>query len=64
MTIGRPNVRTGGGGRRPPRLRERGFGLLEVQYVTAHLAQFGAVEISTRAYERQLAVALAMPCGF
>jgi leucyl/phenylalanyl-tRNA--protein transferase len=46
------------------RLRERGFALLEVQYVTAHLEQFGAVEIPNRQYERQLAAALALDCRF
>ena len=46
------------------RLRERGFGLLEVQYVTSHLEQFGAVEIPHRLYERQLAAALQLDCRF
>ncbi len=46
------------------RLRERWFRLLEVQYVTAHLQQFGAVEISSRQYERHLAAALALDSRF
>ena len=46
------------------RLRERGFVLLEVQYVTSHLEQFGAIEISARQYERQLDAALALDCRF
>ena len=46
------------------RLRARGFALLEVQYVTSHLAQFGAVEIPGRLYDRQLAAALALDCRF
>jgi leucyl/phenylalanyl-tRNA--protein transferase len=40
------------------RLRERGFTLLDVQWVTEHLRQFGAVEIPRRDYLRQLAEAL------
>jgi leucyl/phenylalanyl-tRNA--protein transferase len=32
------------------RLRERGFALLEVQYLTEHLGQFGVVELSDREY--------------
>lgn len=39
-------------------LRERGFMLLDVQYRTAHLAQFGVIEVSARSYERRLAEAL------
>ena len=46
------------------RLRERGFALLEVQYVTSHLAQFGAVEIPGKQYDRQLGAALALDCRF
>jgi leucyl/phenylalanyl-tRNA---protein transferase len=46
------------------RLREQSFALLEVQYVTSHLEQFGAIEISTRLYERQLGAALALNCRF
>jgi leucyl/phenylalanyl-tRNA--protein transferase len=46
------------------RLRERGFLLLEVQYLTPHLAQFGAVEIPGREYEARLAAALAQTAQF
>lgn len=40
------------------RLRAGGFTLLDVQFVTPHLARFGAVEISRDAYERRLGAAL------
>ena len=40
------------------RLRAGRFKLLDVQYVTPHLAQFGAVEISRLQYQRLLAAAL------
>jgi leucyl/phenylalanyl-tRNA--protein transferase len=46
------------------RLRERGFRLLEVQYLTDHLAQFGTVEIADDEYMRRLREALAVPCTF
>ncbi len=46
------------------RLRERGFALLEVQYLTDHLAQFGATEIGGRQYDRELHAALALACSF
>jgi leucyl/phenylalanyl-tRNA--protein transferase len=46
------------------RLRDRGFALLEVQYLTKHLAQFGVTEISGGAYQRQLEAALALHCEF
>jgi leucyl/phenylalanyl-tRNA--protein transferase len=46
------------------RLRERGFALLEVQYLTPHLAQFGVVEIPDREYQRRLQAALALECFF
>ena len=46
------------------RLRERGFILLDVQYVTAHLESLGAIEITRREYERRLERALALPCTF
>ena len=46
------------------RLRERGFALLEVQYLTEHLAQFGTLEISDRQYARRLRQALALDCTF
>ena len=40
------------------RLREGGYCLLDTQFVTPHLAQFGAVEISRARYHRLLAEAL------
>jgi leucyl/phenylalanyl-tRNA---protein transferase len=40
------------------RLRERGFELLEVQYLTEHLEQFGVVEIPHREYMARLRAAL------
>lgn len=39
-------------------LRDRDFLLLDVQYATPHLAQFGVIEISDRAYRRRLTEAL------
>jgi leucyl/phenylalanyl-tRNA--protein transferase len=46
------------------RLRQRGFLLLDVQFMTGHLRQFGAVEISRQEYRRRLARALARPNSF
>lgn len=46
------------------RLAGRGFGLLEVQYLTDHLKQFGTVEISHRAYLTRLRHALARNVTF
>jgi leucyl/phenylalanyl-tRNA--protein transferase len=46
------------------RLRERGFVLLDVQYLTAHLARFGAIEIPHYIYYRRLQRALSLPCRF
>jgi leucyl/phenylalanyl-tRNA---protein transferase len=40
------------------RLHERGFVLLDVQYLTEHLERLGAVEISRAEYEARLEVAL------
>ena len=40
------------------RLRTRGYTLLDTQWVTGHLAQFGAVEVSRRRYLRLLDEAL------
>ena len=45
-------------------LRERGFGLLEVQYLTEHLAQFGTVEVRDHEYVRLLRAALAVERQF
>jgi leucyl/phenylalanyl-tRNA---protein transferase len=41
------------------RLRRGGFRLLDTQFVTGHLAQFGAVEVARRDYKRLLAAATA-----
>jgi leucyl/phenylalanyl-tRNA--protein transferase len=46
------------------RLNERGFALLEVQYLTRHLAQFGTIAVSNRVYLRMLAHALSRDCSF
>ena len=43
------------------RLRLGGFLLLDTQFVTAHLAQFGAVEIPRETYRTRLAAALEAP---
>jgi len=40
------------------RLKRSGFTLLDAQFITDHLKQFGAQEIPQRAYLRKLAVAL------
>ena len=39
-------------------LRKRGFVLLDIQFVTDHLLQFGATEIPASAYEARLDNAL------
>lgn len=46
------------------RLVERGFTLLDTQWVTPHLAQFGAVEISRAEYLERLSAALQRECTF
>ena len=46
------------------RLRERGFTLLDTQWTTPHLEQFGAVEIPRGRYLKMLAKALAQDCRF
>jgi leucyl/phenylalanyl-tRNA--protein transferase len=46
------------------RLRVRGFRLLDIQFLTDHLRQFGAVEIPRREYERRLSEALQVACTF
>jgi len=43
------------------RLKRGGFRLLDTQFVTQHLAQFGAVEVPRREYKRLLAAALEEP---
>jgi leucyl/phenylalanyl-tRNA--protein transferase len=39
-------------------LREKDFQLLDCQFMTSHLAQFGAMEISRKDYQERLAAAL------
>ena len=46
------------------RLAERGFGLLEVQYLTDHLKQFGTIEVSHRVYMSRLHKALDLATAF
>ena len=46
------------------RLCERGFGLLDLQWVTPHLRQFGAVEISRTRYLIRLAESMQLDCVF
>ena len=46
------------------RLRRGGFKLLDTQFVTDHLAQFGAVEIPRDEYRRRLAEAITLPSDF
>ena len=46
------------------RLRERGFVLLDTQFMTPHLARFGARHIPLADYLSRLEPALALPCRF
>ena len=46
------------------RLRARGYTLLDTQWVTPHLEQFGAIEIPRDDYLRWLEVSLRLPCTF
>jgi leucyl/phenylalanyl-tRNA--protein transferase len=46
------------------RLRARGYALLDTQWVTGHLAQFGAIEIPRRRYLRLLDEALTIETAF
>lgn len=46
------------------RLRQGGFVLLDTQFVTEHLKQFGAIEIPARDYLRQLDAALRVRAVF
>lgn len=46
------------------RLRRSGFTLLDTQFVTAHLRQFGAIEISRDEYLSRLAQALEVKTSF
>jgi len=46
------------------RLRNRGFELLDTQWITKHLAQFGAREISRKEYLKRLKKAVEKKCTF
>jgi leucyl/phenylalanyl-tRNA--protein transferase len=46
------------------RLRLQGFGLLDLQWVTQHLAGFGAREIPRAEYLRQLELQIGRRCSF
>ncbi|MCG8406344.1 MAG: leucyl/phenylalanyl-tRNA--protein transferase [Phycisphaerales bacterium] len=46
------------------RMKVRGFTLLDVQYATGHLSQFGVIEIPREDYLRRLAHALELECSF
>ena len=46
------------------RLRARGYVLLDTQWVTDHLEQFGAIEVERSRYLRLLANSLKVPCSF
>jgi leucyl/phenylalanyl-tRNA---protein transferase len=46
------------------RLRERGYVLLDTQWVTEHLSQFGATEIPRRRYLRLLDAAMTVDAHF
>ena len=45
-------------------LIDRGFILLDTQYLTPHLKRFGAIEIPRDEYLRRLKAALKVPCRF
>jgi leucyl/phenylalanyl-tRNA--protein transferase len=46
------------------RLRERGYTLLDTQWLTKHLSTFGAREISRLEYRRLLQASLKLECRF
>jgi leucyl/phenylalanyl-tRNA--protein transferase len=46
------------------RLRRGGYTLLDTQFVTDHLASFGALEVSRREYQRMLEKALPVEANF
>ena len=46
------------------RLQRGGFRLLDTQFITHHLAQFGAIELGRSDYRKLLADALAVPAQF
>lgn len=45
-------------------LRSSGFALLDVQFMTTHLEQFGAITLPRAEYRRRLQLALALPVRF
>ena len=59
------SARTGGSklalGELVARLRRGGYGLLDTQYLTPHLASLGGIEIAAADYARRLEAALALP---
>ena len=46
------------------RMQSRGYRLLDIQWVTEHLRQFGAIEVPRRQYLRMLDEALTIECDF
>jgi len=46
------------------RLRQRGFTLLDTQWLTPHLVTFGAIEIPRLEYQRQLGRSVEKACRF
>lgn len=46
------------------RLKERGYQLLDTQFITPHLKKFGAIEIPRKEYLKKLEKALALTCRF
>lgn len=46
------------------RLRERGYTLLDTQWITPHLRTFGAIEIPLPLYRKMLAASTARACVF
>jgi leucyl/phenylalanyl-tRNA--protein transferase len=46
------------------RLKAGGYGLLDTQFVTQHLARFGALEIPRDDYRQKLNAAIALPARF
>ena len=46
------------------RLRRGGYRLFDIQFLTAHLARFGAIEVSRATYRRLLAAAVAGQADF
>lgn len=46
------------------RMRERGFVLLDVQFMTDHLRSLGATEVPRAEYEQRLGAAIELNCAF